>query len=124
MKIAARIAQILLGLIFVLFGSNGFLNFLPMPPMPPSPGTTFIMLMFSTKYLLVVSSIQLIGGVLLLVNKYVPLSLTLLGAVIANIFLFHALMDPKGMWRAIVVIVLWAIVFWYRRKSFDGILTA
>jgi hypothetical protein len=124
MKIAARIAQILLGLIFVLFGSNGFLNFLPMPPMPPSPATTFFTVMFSTKYLMVVSGVQLIGGVLLLVNKFVPLGLTLLGAVIVNIFLFHALMDPKGMPRAIVVIVLWAIVFWYRRKAFDGILTA
>jgi putative oxidoreductase len=124
MKIAARIAQILLGLIFVLFGANGFLNFLPMPPMPPSQGTTFLMLLFSTKYALVVAGVQLIGGALLLVNKFVPLGLTFLGPVIVNIFLFHALMDPKGIPRAIVVIVLWAIVFWRHRKAFDGILTA
>jgi hypothetical protein len=71
-----------------------------------------------------VAGVQLIGGVLLLVNKYVPLSLTLLGPVIVNIFLYHALMDPKGMPRAVVVIVLWAVVFWYYRKAFDGILTA
>ena len=124
MKIAALIARILLGLIFVVFGSNGFLHFLPMPPMPPSPGTTFIGLLMSTHYVLVVSVIQLIGGALLLVNKFVPLGLTLLGPVIVNIFLFHALMDPKGMPLAIVVVVLWAVEFWWHKKAFAGILSS
>ncbi len=124
MKIAALVARILLGLIFVVFGSNGFLHFIPMPPMPPSTATTYVMIMMSTHYALVVSGIQLIGGALLLVNKFVPLGLTLLGPVIVNIFLYHALMDPKGMPLAIVVVVLWAVGFWYHKKAFEGILSA
>jgi len=124
MKIAALVARILLGLIFVVFGSNGFLQFIPMPPMPPSTATTYVMIMMSTHYALVVSGIQLIGGALLLVNKFVPLGLTLLGPVIVNIFLYHALMDPKGMPLAIVVVVLWAVEFWYHKKAFEGILSA
>ena len=124
MKIAALIARILLGIIFVVFGANGFFNFLPMPPMPDGPAKTFAMLLMSSHYMPVVSGIQLIGGALLLVNKFVPLGLTLLGPVIVNIFLFHALMEPKGLGLAMVVVVLWAVEFWYHRKSFAGILSA
>jgi putative oxidoreductase len=124
MKIAATIARYLLGLIFVVFGANGFFNFLPMPPMPDSPAKTFAMLLMSTHYMPIVSGIQLIGGALLLVNKFVPLALTLLGPVIVNIFLFHALMAPSGLPLAMVVIVLWFVVFWYHKQAFAGILSA
>lgn len=124
MKIAALIARILMGLVFVVFGANGFLHFIPMPPMPPSNAATFSAILMSTHYALIVSGIQLIGGALLLVNKFVPLALTLLAPVIINIFLFHALMAPSGLPLAMVVIVLWAVVFWYHKKAFEGILSA
>lgn len=123
MKIAAMIARILLGLVFVFFGANGFLHFLPMPPMPPSLAKTFVTILMTTHYALIVSGIQVIAGALLLVNKFVPLGLTLLGPVIVNIFLYHALMDPKGLPLAMVVAVLWAVVFWYHKKAFEGILS-
>ena len=124
MKIAALIARILLGLVFVVFGANGFLNFLPMPKMPPSTATTFVTILVTTHFALIVSGFQLIGGALLLVNKFVPLGLTLLGPVIVNIFLYHALMDPKGLPLAMIVAVLWGIVFWRHKKAFAGILSA
>jgi putative oxidoreductase len=124
MKIAALIARILLGLIFVVFGANGFLHFIPMPPMPPSTATTFVTILMTTHYALIVSGFQLVGGALLLVNKFVPLGLTLLGPVIVNIFLYHALMDPHGLPLALVVVVLWAIEFWYHKQAFASILTA
>ena len=124
MKIVALIARFLLGLMFVVFGANGFLHFLHMPPMPPSVGATFAGILISTHYMLVVSGIQLIGGALLLVGRFVPLALTLLGPVIVNIFLFHALMDPHGIMPALVVVVLWAILFWKNKQAFAGILAA
>jgi len=124
MKIAALIARFLLGIIFVVFGANGFLHFIPMPPMPPSTATTFVTILMSTHYALIVSGIQLVGGALLLVNKFVPLGLTLLGPVIVNIFLYHALMEPKGLPLAMIVVVLWAVEFWYHKKAFAGILSA
>jgi putative oxidoreductase len=124
MKIVALIARILLGLIFVVFGANGFLHFIPMPPMPPSTATTFATILMTTHYALIVSGIQFIGGALLLVNRFVPLALTLLGPVIVNIFLFHLLMSPEGLPLAIVVVVLWAVQFWYHKKAFAGILAA
>jgi|SRR5450432_1963396 len=124
MKIAALISRYLLGIVFVVFGANGFFHFIPMPPMPPSNATTFSLILMSTHYALIVSGIQLIGGALLLVNKFVPLALTLLGPVIVNIFLFHALMAPSGLPLAMVVIVLWTVVFWQHKASFAGILSA
>jgi hypothetical protein len=95
-----------------------------MPPMPPSTATTFATILMSTHYALIVSGIQLVGGALLLVNQFVPLGLTLLGPVIVNIFLYHALMEPKGLPLAMIVVVLWAVEFWYHKKAFEGILSA
>jgi uncharacterized membrane protein YphA (DoxX/SURF4 family) len=124
MKIAAVIARFLLGLTFVVFGANGFLHFIPTPPMPPGPGTSFIQLLMSTHFVYVLSALEFIGGALLLVNRFVPLALTLLGPVIVNIFLFHLLMSPDGMPIAILVVVLWAVEFWFHRKAFAGILAS
>ncbi len=123
MKIAALVARILLGLIFVVFGLNGFLYFLPMGPMPSGLAGQFIGALVQSHYQLVVAGLQVVGGALLLVNRYVPLALVILGPVIVNIFLFHAFMAPSGLPLAIVVIILWVIVFYRHREYFSGIFT-
>jgi putative oxidoreductase len=66
--------------------------------------------------------IQLIGGILLIANRYVPLALTLLGPIIVNILLYHVFMDPSGLPRAAVVIILWLLVTYGVRSAFAGIL--
>jgi hypothetical protein len=58
---------------------------------------------------------------LLLVNRYVPLALTILGAIIANILLFQILANPAGFGLALVVTVLWAVVFASVRSAFAAI---
>jgi len=121
MKIVALIARILLGLIFLVFGLNGLHPFLPMPPLPSGTAGQFIGALFQSHYVYVVSALQVAGGVLLLVNRYVPLGLVLLGPVIVNIFLYHLLMDPKGLPLAIVVVILWAIVALRHRQYFSGL---
>lgn len=123
MKIAALVARILLGLIFLVFGLNGFLYFLPMGPMPSGLAGQFIGALVQSHYQLVVAGLQVVGGALLLVNRYVPLALVILGPVIVNIFLFHAFMAPSGLPLAIVVIILWVIVFYRHREYFSGIFT-
>ena len=70
-----------------------------------------------------ISAIQVIGGVLLLANRFVPLALVLLGPVIVNIFFFHALMAPSGLGLAILVVVLWSIVAFYHKQYFAGLFT-
>jgi hypothetical protein len=65
--------------------------------------------------------LQIISAVLLLVNRYVPLALTLLGPIIVNILLIHILMLPSGLPLAIVVAVLWVVVFLNVRFAFVGL---
>ena len=121
MKIASLIARLLLGLIFVVFGLNGFLNFLSMGPMPTGVAGQFISALFQSHYLHAVAAVQVVGGLLLLVNRFVPLALVLLGAVIANIFFYHLFMNLEGILMAILVLILWVIVFYRHRQYFSGI---
>ena len=120
MKIAALIARILLGLIFLVVGLNGLLNFKPMPP-PTGVAGQYIGALAQSHYLLFVAALQVAGGALLLVGRYVPLGLTLLGPVIVNILLFHLLMDPKGLPIAICVTILWGVVAFQHRQYFSGL---
>jgi putative oxidoreductase len=120
MKIAALIARYLLGLIFVVFGANGFLHFIPMP-LPSGVAGQFMGALFMSHVLVVIFLLQLIGGILLLVGRYVPLALVLLGPVIVNIVLFHAFMAPSGLPLATVVVILWLLTAWSVRSAFEGI---
>ncbi|HYX30174.1 MAG TPA: hypothetical protein VE863_16650 [Pyrinomonadaceae bacterium] len=121
MKIVLLIARLLLGLVFVVFGLNGFLNFLSMGPMPIGLAGQFIGALFMSHYYWVVAALQIVGGVLLLVNRFVPLALVLLGPVIVNILLYHLFLNISGVGLAIVVTILWFIVFYGHRQYFSGL---
>src|SRR5438876_12426971 len=121
MKIIAIIARFLLGLIFLTFGLNGFLHFLP-APLPSGTAAQFIGALFVSHYLVAVFLLQIIPAVLLLLNRYVPLALTLLAPIIVNILLFHLLMALAGLPLALVVTVLWIVVFLSVRSAFAGLL--
>ena len=121
MKLASVIARFLLGLIFLVFGLNGFLHFIPMPP-PTGVAGQFISALFVSHFLSVIFVIQLIGAVLLLVNRFVPLALTLLAPIIVNVLLFHILMAPSGLPLALVVTVLWVLVFLSVQSAFSALL--
>jgi putative oxidoreductase len=121
MKIVTLIARLLLGLISFVFGLNGFLNFLNMGPMPTGLAGQFIGALFFSHYFWVVAALQVIGGVLLLINRFVPLALVLLGPVIVNILLYHLFLNPTGIALAILVAVLWLIIFYGHRQYFSGI---
>ena len=121
MRIVTLIARLLLGLAFVVFGLNGFLNFLNMGPPPTGLAGQFMGALFQSHYYWVVAALQVAGGALLLLNRYVPLGLVLLGPVIVNILLYHIFLNPAGAGLAIVVTVLWFIVFYAHRQYFSGI---
>lgn len=120
MKTAFTVARYLLGLIFLVFGLNGFLHFIPLPP-PPGVAGQFFGALYDSHYLVVIFLLQLIPALLLLAGRYIPLALTLLGPVIVNILLFHALMAPSGLPLAVVTVVLWLVVFYGTRSAFAGI---
>jgi uncharacterized membrane protein YphA (DoxX/SURF4 family) len=123
MKVVTIIARVLLGLIFVVFGSNAFLHFLPMPPLPQGVTGEYLHAFFASGYVYAVGGLQVIGGLLLLIGRFVPLGLTILGAIIVNIWLFHILMapEPGGMMPAVLVAVLELFLVWRYREAFKGI---
>lgn len=123
MKIVAMIARYLLGLSFVVFGLNAFLQFMPSPELPEKGGL-FLGLMFESGYFQFVAIIKILGGLLLLLGRFVPLGLTLLGPILVNILLFHITFDPPGIGMGLFVTVLWLVVFWQYKDSFRTLLSA
>ena len=123
MKVASLIARYLLGIIFFVFGLNGFLHFIPLP-MPDGTAGQFMGAIFASRFYIIVFLFELVPGALLLVGRYVPLALVLLGPVIVNIFFFHAFMQPSGLPLAFIVVVLWLLVAAGVRSAFGGILQA
>jgi putative oxidoreductase len=120
MKTASVIARYLAGAIFFIMGLNGFLHFIPMPPLGGVAGQ-FMGALYVSHYLWMIFAFQVIGGLLLLVNRYVPLALAMLAPVIVNILTFHVLMAPSGLPLALLVAVLWTAIFIEVRPAFSGL---
>jgi uncharacterized membrane protein YphA (DoxX/SURF4 family) len=120
-KVVTIVARILLGLIFVVFGSNVFLHFIPMPP-PQNLAGDYLRVFVASGYIYIVAILQIICGLLLLIGRFVPLGLTILGAIIVNILLFHGLMAPEGFPPALVVTALELFLLWQYRAAFAGLL--
>src|SRR5260370_36773908 len=119
MRIFTIIARILLELMFVVFGLNFFLNFIPAPPPPPGLAGDYFKVFAASGYMYIVGAMQLLSGLLLLIGRFVPVALTILAAMIFNIWTFHILMDPKGLVpMGIVVAVLEWFLVWRYREAF------
>ena len=121
MKILIIIARSLLGLIFVVFGLNAFLHFINMPP-PQGLAGDFMKALFASHYFYVVAVLQIAGGALCLLGRFVPLGLTLLGPVIVNILLFHIFLERSGLPLALVVGALTLFLLWANRQAFGGLI--
>ena len=121
MKILTIIARSLLGLTFVVFGLNAFLQFIHMPP-PQGLAGDFMKALFVSHYFYVVAILQIAGGALCLLGRFVPLGLTLLGPVIVNILLFHVFLQPSGLALAMVTGALALFLLWTNRRAFGGLL--
>ena len=122
MKIASTIARYMLGLLFTVFGLNGFLHFIPQPPPASSLAQQYMTVMLVSHYFILVFLVQLVAGILLLVNRFVPLALVLLAPVLVNVLLYHSLMDPSGLPAGILATILWILLFMRVRGAFAGIL--
>ena len=122
MKIVSVIARYLLGLIFTVFGLNGFLNFIHQPP-PPNPlALQFFVAISASHFAVFFFAVQLIGGLLLLSGFFVPLALTLLAAELYNILAFPLTLAPESIAPALLAAVLWVLVFLQYRASFKDLL--
>jgi len=124
MKTTSIVARYLLGLLFTVFGLNGFLNFIHQPP-PTNPlALQFFGVIVASHFAAFFFAGQVLGGLLLLFGLFVPLALTLLAAELYNILAFHLTMAPSSIAPALVASVLWVLIFLQYRESFKGIFSA
>ena len=121
LKIVTLIARILLGLIFFVFGLNGFLHFIPSGPLPTGLAGQFAAALFQSHYILFVSACQTIGGLLVLINRYAVLGLVILGPILVNILLFHALLLHAGWPIGTFASILWLVLAYHARRHLAGI---
>jgi putative oxidoreductase len=118
MKYVIIIVRVLLGLMFVVFGSNAFLHF--MGPMPQLQGDVGALV--NSGYIYVIAALQVIGGLCLLIgSRFVAPGLTLLGPVIVNIVLYHIFLDRAGLPMAACVSVFALFLLWVYRYKFPAI---
>jgi uncharacterized membrane protein YphA (DoxX/SURF4 family) len=120
MKYLIHICRILLGLMFVIFGSNAFFHFIPVPPLQGDAGA-FMGALFHSGYIYGIAAVQVLGGLFLLSGRLVPLGLLLLGPVVVNIDFYHIFLDRSGAPIAAVVSVLALFLLWVYRYKFPAI---
>ena len=123
MKRIPLMSRYLLGFIFTVFGLNGFLQFHKMPP-PTGTAAQFMGALVSSHMIAVIVILQIIAGVLLLINRFAPLALAILAPIIFNIVLFHAFMQPSGLPLALFVTTLWMLTVSERWQVFGRLLMA
>src|ERR1700684_4530506 len=124
MKIVSVIPRYLLGLMFTVFGLNGFLHFIHQPP-PANPlAIQFLTAIISSHFTAFLFTVQLRGGLLLRTGYFVPLALTLLAAELYNILAFHLTLAPASIPLALLASVLWVLVFVQYRENFRGIFSS
>jgi uncharacterized membrane protein YphA (DoxX/SURF4 family) len=124
MKFAVIGARVLLGLIFVVFGLNGFFHFIPTPEMNEAAGSLMGAFMATGYFLMVVKVVEVVSGLMILSGRFLPLGLILLAPVSVNILLFHLFLDQGGLPMAIFIVAMQLFLAWAYRESFSGVLHA
>jgi hypothetical protein len=125
LRLAPAAARILFGLIFLVFGLNGFLHFLPQPSSMPEGALAFAGALAKTGYMFpLIKGTEVVAGALLLSNRFVPLALAIIAPNVVNILAFHAFLEPSGIGLAIVVLALELFLAWAYRDAFRSMLAA
>jgi putative oxidoreductase len=120
------VARYLMGLPLLVFGLNGFLNFIPQPETPmPEKAMAFAGALMSSGYMMQLIAVTLlVVGLLLVVNRFVPLALALFAPFILNSVLFHVFLERSGLPIACVFLVLELYLAWAYRAAFRPMLAA
>ncbi|MFF2447970.1 DoxX family membrane protein [Neobacillus sp. NPDC058068] len=120
-KVFMQISRLFLGVVFLVAGLNGYFVIFGLEPfIATSPEA---MALFKFEYLLIVEkSLEIICGILLLINLFIPLAIAILSPIIANIFLLHLFHDHSLLLLAIMLIITYSYLLYYYRNNFKSIL--
>lgn len=118
------VIQILLGLGMIVFGLNKFLEFMPMPEVSPEMGAWMGAIMATGFVMKLVAVIEIVTGLLILINKYVPLALIVLLPVMVIAFLSHLVLDPIGVPGSAVFLFFIVLLMIWNKASYKDVLKA
>ncbi|GGG93045.1 DoxX family membrane protein [Pedobacter zeae] len=119
MKITVIVIRVLLAAMYLFASISYFLNFMPKAPEMTAAQTTFMTGLMASVYLFPLIKItELIGGILLLINRTAPLATIIIFPVTLNIFLYTAfLAQPKDLPMSAVMLLFNLFLFYaYRAK--------
>lgn len=120
MKTASLIARVLLALLFIVFGLNFWLKLIPVPPASGQAGA-FLGAMFVSGYLAVIKALEVVGGLLVLSRRSLPLGLLVLGPIIININLYDLFLSKGFNPPALLAAVLSLFLLWTERNRFAAL---
>ena len=115
--------RILLGLFILIFGLNKFLNFIPIP-LTPGDGGELMRIYASSGFFSLIGILEILGGLALLTNKFVPLALTIITAIMFNAAVFHGLHAPEGLGGAAIGLILSLVLVYANKERFSSLLSA
>lgn len=125
MKLKIEIgARWLTGIIFVVFGANKFFHFIPMPEPPPPELAVFQGFMASIYLMPLIAIVEVIAGVLFILNRYVALGLLIITPIAVNIVLFHAFLGPEGLPMGVFLLIAIVFLFFFHKEKFQGVIAA
>jgi len=126
LKYLTTAARILMGLIFFVFGLNGFFDFIPHPttPMPQGAMAFAGALMGSGYFFPLLKGTEVLVGLLLLGNRFVPLALAIVAPIIVNIAAFHVFLASSGVVFALIIVALEIYLAWSYRLAYRTMLVA
>ena len=110
-------SRILLGLIFFVFGLNGFVEIFPVFDGLNTKALSFMVAIKNVYLYSFVKSLEVFAGILLLSNQFVFAALVMLAPIVINIFLFHLLLQPSELLIAMLVIVLEVILLAFHYEA-------
>lgn len=122
MKKTITAIQYLFGLIFFIFGLNGFFHFLPQPPAPEEGMKYLSGLMAAPYFFPLLKGTEVLVGLALLANRFVSLALIVITPIVVQIFLYHTVLDPSGAAMAIVLVLFLGVLAWNKRENYSNLL--
>lgn len=124
MKIATLIFRVLLGFIYLVFGLDYFLHFIPYQPEHTGSAAALKAGLMGTGYIYpMMKTIQIVGGISLLINRYAPFSAVMLFPISLNVFLFHTILAPSAWLMGVFLMVPNLFLGYAYRKYYKGLFT-
>jgi len=122
MKIATIISRILLGFIYLVFGLDYFFNFIPYQPLHTGNAGAFKAGLNAAGYFYpMMKTIQVFGGISLLINRYAPFFAVVLFPISLNVLLFHTFLAPSGWLMGVFLMVPNLFLGYAYRMYYNGL---